>query len=300
MNIETAIQAFASAGHDLPRDAMQRVLDHWDEVAPELLGMLERYTSGEDRSDEAASAVFFILHLAGEKQDTRVFTPLCRLAQDGEAIETALGDGITTTLKRILISTYDGDLATLKGLIEAAEADQFVRAGALEVLAYLTATGQIPRDETEAYLLRLYDTMQPQHESFVWSGWVLAIALLGLEELSDVVRQAFGRGLIDPMVMNFDSFRTDLGRTLADPERMAGFRYDRLGPLEDAISELSGWYAFSDEAKRDQERRATSPGDARLAFADAPQSFVDPFKGVGRNDPCPCGSGKKFKKCCLH
>jgi uncharacterized protein len=23
-------------------------------------------------------------------------------------------------------------------------------------------------------------------------------------------------------------------------------------------------------------------------------------KSVGRNDPCPCGSGKKFKKCCLH
>ena len=21
---------------------------------------------------------------------------------------------------------------------------------------------------------------------------------------------------------------------------------------------------------------------------------------VGRNDPCPCGSGKKFKKCCLN
>jgi uncharacterized protein YecA (UPF0149 family) len=21
-------------------------------------------------------------------------------------------------------------------------------------------------------------------------------------------------------------------------------------------------------------------------------------KAVGRNDPCPCGSGKKFKKCC--
>ncbi|MDR1184175.1 MAG: SEC-C domain-containing protein, partial [Coriobacteriales bacterium] len=23
----------------------------------------------------------------------------------------------------------------------------------------------------------------------------------------------------------------------------------------------------------------------------------DPFVNVGRNDPCPCGSGKKFKKC---
>lgn len=24
---------------------------------------------------------------------------------------------------------------------------------------------------------------------------------------------------------------------------------------------------------------------------------MDPYKGVGRNDKCPCGSGKKFKKC---
>ena len=300
MDLETTIQAFVSAGNNLPRDAMQWTLDHWDAVAPKLLSLVERYTSGADRSDETASAVFFILHLAGEKQDTRVFPLLCRLAQDGEAIKAALGDGTTTTFKQILISTYDGNLDTLKGLIEAAEADQFVRAGALEVLAYLTATGRIPRDETEAYLLRLYDTLQPQQESFVWSGWVLAIALLGLEAFSGVVRQAFGRGLIEPMVMNYDNFRRDLARTLADPERMAGFRYDRLEPLEDAIGELSSWYGFSDAAKRDQERRATSPGDARLTFADAPQSSVDPFKGVGRNDPCPCGSGKKFKKCCLH
>jgi len=28
---------------------------------------------------------------------------------------------------------------------------------------------------------------------------------------------------------------------------------------------------------------------------------VEPIRGeakIGRNDPCPCGSGKKFKKCC--
>jgi preprotein translocase subunit SecA len=25
----------------------------------------------------------------------------------------------------------------------------------------------------------------------------------------------------------------------------------------------------------------------------------DPNKGTGRNDPCPCGSGKKYKKCCI-
>ncbi|MEA3322812.1 MAG: SEC-C metal-binding domain-containing protein [Patescibacteria group bacterium] len=29
--------------------------------------------------------------------------------------------------------------------------------------------------------------------------------------------------------------------------------------------------------------------------------FEKPLKSektVGRNDPCPCGSGKKYKKCC--
>src|SRR3954447_1101001 len=128
MDLETAIQAFGSAGHDLPHEVLQWTLDHWEEVAPELLGMLERYISGADRSDEAARAIFFILHLAGEKQDTRVFPLLCRLAQDGEAVEAALGDDTTTTLKRILISTYNGDFAALTTLIEAAEADEFIRA----------------------------------------------------------------------------------------------------------------------------------------------------------------------------
>jgi len=28
-----------------------------------------------------------------------------------------------------------------------------------------------------------------------------------------------------------------------------------------------------------------------------PSRVVDPYAGVDRNDPCPCGSGKKFKKC---
>jgi hypothetical protein len=29
-----------------------------------------------------------------------------------------------------------------------------------------------------------------------------------------------------------------------------------------------------------------------------PRVVTVPRKKVGRNDPCPCGSGKKYKKCC--
>jgi preprotein translocase subunit SecA len=35
---------------------------------------------------------------------------------------------------------------------------------------------------------------------------------------------------------------------------------------------------------------AAPPPGARVPAA-------NPYTGVGRNDPCPCGSGKKFKKC---
>ncbi|MHB8745249.1 MAG: UPF0149 family protein [Gammaproteobacteria bacterium] len=37
---------------------------------------------------------------------------------------------------------------------------------------------------------------------------------------------------------------------------------------------------------------------AHQAPSAAPAQRVAPR--VGRNDPCPCGSGKKYKKCCLH
>ena len=33
--------------------------------------------------------------------------------------------------------------------------------------------------------------------------------------------------------------------------------------------------------------------------AKKPEQIEEETPKVGRNDPCPCGSGKKYKKCCL-
>jgi len=30
----------------------------------------------------------------------------------------------------------------------------------------------------------------------------------------------------------------------------------------------------------------------------SPVSFIRTEPKLGRNDPCPCGNGRKFKKCC--
>ncbi len=40
------------------------------------------------------------------------------------------------------------------------------------------------------------------------------------------------------------------------------------------------------------------PYDRRPLYA-LPEPYVRQEPKVGRNDPCPCGSGKKYKKCCL-
>jgi preprotein translocase subunit SecA len=39
--------------------------------------------------------------------------------------------------------------------------------------------------------------------------------------------------------------------------------------------------------------------DADFMPALAPPQQLTRASVVGRNDPCPCGSGKKYKKCCL-
>jgi len=41
--------------------------------------------------------------------------------------------------------------------------------------------------------------------------------------------------------------------------------------------------------------------DTRTKFRSAARSMIKAKgKKLGRNDPCPCGSGKKYKKCCLN
>jgi uncharacterized protein len=61
-----------------------------------------------------------------------------------------------------------------------------------------------------------------------------------------------------------------------------------------------GWLDACDElslsliAMRDYFRA----GEWREAFEEVQKPFVREGPKVGRNDPCPCGSGRKFKKCC--
>ncbi|MCE9528381.1 MAG: SEC-C domain-containing protein, partial [Planctomycetales bacterium] len=77
--------------------------------------------------------------------------------------------------------------------------------------------------------------------------------------------------------------------------------------------ELEQWKAEEYEAVEERRRRRgnwlapASQGRSQSQRLPAFSALADPApvlpvtrkEQAGRNDPCPCGSGKKFKKCCL-
>ena len=139
-----------------------------------------------------------------------------------------------------------------------------------------------------------YTEINPQDEWFVWHGWQSAIALLGLAELKPLVERAFARGLISDSWLSFKDFEGDLQLAIDDPTELLRRSHGELSLFGDTIEELSGWACF-----RPKDPPLEEPEGARWDPLRLNRPAINPLKNVGRNDPCPCGSGKKFKKCCL-
>jgi uncharacterized protein len=120
---------------------------------------------------------------------------------------------------------------------------------------------------------------------------LLAVAHLGYADLAGKAKGLIRRGLVSKRDWRVADFRRDLRRTLADPARMASFAHGRIGPFTSVIEEFEGWRVSAGEGG--------VPALSALADFEVRQPITNPLRKVGRNDPCPCGSGKKFKKCCL-
>lgn len=83
-----------------------------------------------------------------------------------------------------------------------------------------------------------------------------------------------------------------------------------LTPIK-GFTQLTNWQAHDlpTEAEVANVRNAICPNaqaihaywlQRRADFEPAVSTVRRQSPRIGRNDPCPCGSGKKYKKCCLH
>lgn len=90
--------------------------------------------------------------------------------------------------------------------------------------------------------------------------------------------------------------------------RAPKMQYNALGilepvPDESALTSTGTDVALDVAPAEPPKRAAVAKRDPVVVGAGKPRSLNQPastpasWTDVGRNDPCPCGSGKKFKKC---
>jgi hypothetical protein len=280
----------------LPREALKAASAQRVEMLPLFLNEIEAYLALEPAARAKQTPLFFIFHLLGEWRDRAAYRPLARLLRlPGREVDTIFGDGITTTSHRVMAAVFDGDPQPLYDIILDPNAEEFIRAGMCEALAMVTVRGELDRAVAGRFLRDAFIEMRPQAECYVWVGWQSAIAVLGMSDLKILVKKAFDRGLIDSHVLGYDHFEQDLRRGMEHPEEPWRPNDRDCTLFGNTVEELSGWYCFTEQYSEDQERWRRRAEATRARG----QRLENPFRGIGRNDPCPCGSGKKFKKCCL-
>ena len=120
-----------------------------------------------------------------------------------------------------------------------------------------------------------------------------------LTEYKDEAHSAFA-ALTAGMYEDF--MRTILRLQIAAPEEAQAVEAPETDVLEGRnVSYTSPEQTLSESSiSRDAVRQAASgrpPAPASQKAKTYRKADEDPYANVGRNDPCPCGSGKKFKKC---
>lgn len=122
-----------------------------------------------------------------------------------------------------------------------------------------------PRDEQLADVAEGFMTLWPTIET-QWQG-------LTLSDGTERMLQA----LLTTMMLAIDQEQTQ--------QQMREAGIDTPPALEDLVDQLDLMLIEVAQA-----------ADEQLVGAKA--QSVNPYKSIGRNDPCPCESGRKFKQCC--
>ena len=278
----------------LPVEALRDASADRARAAPIFVHAIEQYVS-PDGDRAAQDSLFFVFHLLGEWQEKSAYWPLARLMRcPRDDIDVIFGGAVTETTHRVMAAVFDGDPGPLYEVILDPEADEYIRSRMLEVIAMVALRGEMSRAEAARFLRACYSELEPQEECWVWNGWQSAIALLGLVELKPLVEQAFARGFISPTWLGFHHFEEDLQQAIDDPAALPRHSDGEYSLFGDTIEELMAWHCFRPKEPKPKEREEVRRGTVLWRAGTA----VNPHKNVGRNDPCPCNSGKKFKTCC--
>ena len=273
-------------------EALRSVVE-WAANAPEAVSALP---------DDYALLINAFL-LLGDLRDQSSFPAIVRFASTPESIcDPALVDLITEELPEILARTYNGDFALIASLIENEKAYEYCRRSAVGALTLLFWDGVLPRERVASYLGELLQRPDTPENDDLWGPLVHAVADLRYEELTEPVRRSFELHLVDSGEIDEHTFRSLLKsatppyRHIAPDEPLWYSQLSIYWLTEKFLTDQaqsSQWRREKAEEKLSHEQRKTVVGTTRDVYGRA-TPFIPPQK-AGRNDPCPCGSGKKYK-----
>jgi uncharacterized protein len=127
--------------------------------------------------------------------------------------------------------------------------------------------------------------VDPNSDDLLWEPWISGFecAMRLRPDVWEATLESDDEEVRATIPMILAMHEIDVGTTKLDEEAVD--ELDELAPelIPGIVITLNSW-ARGEAA----EHRGSARGAA--AFAPRPK--------VGRNEPCPCGSGKKFKKCC--
>jgi hypothetical protein len=240
----------------------------------------------------------YAIYLLAQFRVAAAYPPLVEfVSTPGEIVMEILDDTVTEDLGRILASLCHGDLAPIKRLIEDSEVNEWVRSASLDALIVLYAEGELEREEIIGYLGELFSVKVEKKPSYIWSAMVHIAYELYPEELMGEIKQAYREGLVD----SDDISLVEIDRMMAwgKEKQLADTQRHSRGFIGNVIEEMGWWSCFGERVYEAQGLDEDSVELAHnLRFSES-TPVVRQGPKVGRNEPCPCGSGKKYKKCCL-
>lgn len=273
------LAAFGSVG-PFPKIAIQAAQESRHACLPVFLQFIEDATRASTVDHKTCRTLLILFYLLGEWRDTAAYRPLIKLLHtDPNRLDLLLGDTITEVSTRIIAAVCDGDLSPICDLILDAAADEFVRAEMIDALVVLSYQEPTVRPAAETFVRGIGGRPEAVGNAVVLSAWAMAIAALGMDDMAAQVSEFYDQGVFDASEFDFTSFQAKLAETLNTGEPAWFLNRAHNRPITDAALELACWYGFSDGYLTQVAHTAGL---------------------TGRDDPCRCGSGKQFKRCCLN
>ena len=261
-------------------------------LALERLCDNDRTSAGEESRGEwwlPLHAVHILGLIASQEAGLLILRFLRRMAQDGD---DDLQDWLSGYWPALFRNKPESAIEAVRSLCLDHALGWYLRIQGTEVVAAAAHTrggaaleaaldwlAGIAADEQEEFLLRcaignaLLDFPRTRHRALLEE---LAAKQMGLGKTfsADDVIQAFAKGEDKPVWTRFDDPWKFYSPARIEHRQERWAKEDAAADAEDA----EGEDVFPEEVE---------------------EPYVRPMAKVGRNDRCPCGSGKKYKHCCL-